>query len=455
MRGEAMPLPNLSRLSEPTGARLERLRRGDQPMLRRDDQDHVDAMAVHAFHNGWRDFINYGGITTFDTEAQIDAWARWHSAIFGFFAPMATLNAALGHTGQRDPQNPRKPLYAADSPLYHYAKANQGRYYQGFVKVPELKEAYMYITLNPENSRMYTQGGELRNPTCELMLLITDRDLVATNPDYIPGGTNHGPEPTDLTPADARELVVQVLVTAARYPDSLARQAWNQALTAIQTRLTGLALVERSRLGNFVQAIRSRLQSQTRLWYAFNLAGLTIPAGPEGETMLQFLPRMWQLMSADMAQTFVKASENRFATMEFLNAKQVPSFGLRHQICMTVEPDVPVIVVKKFLPTPEVPYDPKALYPSQRAPLKPFREAERSEEIGWMCGADDQEVIIAPGATYTLLQYEGSRNEPYRIIEDRERVDDMMKRWGMSGDANTRADELDAVRWFVHVTKPA
>ena len=47
-----MSLPNLSRLSTPTAAPLPRLGKGQQPALNRADQDHVHAMAVHAFHNG-------------------------------------------------------------------------------------------------------------------------------------------------------------------------------------------------------------------------------------------------------------------------------------------------------------------------------------------------------------------------------------------------------------------
>ena len=215
--------------------------------------------------------------------------------------------------------------------------------------------------------------------------------------------------------------------------------------------------MERSRLGSFVQGIRNRLQSQTVLWHAVNLAavnlaGLQIPAGPANETMEQFLYRMWDLISADMAQNFKKASANRVATIKDLNATPVSSFGLRHQICMFVAPNVPVIEVKKFLPTPEVPYNPKAPYPSQRALLKRFSEAEDEEEIGWMCGADDQEVIIAPGATYTLWQREGDRNPPYRWVDDQYYVNDFMSRMGMPDDANTSKDELDAVRWFVSVT---
>lgn len=448
-----MPLPDLSRLSEPTAAPLQPLRKGQQQVLTRVDEDHANAMAVHAFHNGWPQLINYGGLTTSDYLSPV-AWAKWHCAIFGFFVPMDTLNAALGHTGHRDPRNTMKPLYTENSPLFQYARDHQDDFWSGYINVPRMREAYMHIMLNPSNARMYTEGDELRNPSCELELLITDRALVDTNPGkYIWGENNYGPDPNDLQPAVAHEMVVQVLVTAASDPDSVARQAWNQALDAIGTRLRGLALVDRSRLGHFVQAVRSRLQSRTVLWYAFNLAGLTLPAGPADETMPQFLRRMWELMSTDMARTFVKATENRIATMGYLNARQAPSFGLRHQICMSVEPDVPVIVVRKFLPTPEFPYDPQVWHPSQRPPLKPWSDAEENEEVGWMCGADDKEVIIAPGATYTLVQ--NGLNDPYRIVNELDRVNDEMSRLGLYGEANTRADEEGAVRWFVHVTRPA
>ena len=460
-----MSLPNMSRLTVPTATPLPLLIKGGVlGVLQRTIEAHRHAMAVHAFHNGWEDYINNvtyhqatrqppgvddTGILPFAIDANGNQTpegafqAEMLTAIFAFFAPVDMLNEALGHI-------------FSDTPGTAYAD------------VDRLTEEAINITVNPSAKRAFFPSssssggvdydpGRFPNPSCELTLAITGMYARETDPyDEIPY-TNQPGQPGHIPPSDYLQLFIEILYTAAEDRESTARRAWNAAVDAIQATLMqvgGAMGPERWFGGRMAQALVNGLEGPTVLWHA-----LHFDVGPQNEPMDVFIDRMGRKILDDLPRTFVSATRNRHMTMKELGEARYESYGLRHQICLFVEQDVPVIVVNEFLPTPDLTTVQQDQHPLSRleqgVPPAPSYDARRIHSVvPWTCGTDDTQVVICPYATYTLRKYPLTSRGWY-MNKDKEEVDRATYlKWGLYNEDNTLDDELEAVRWFVHVTRP-
>ena len=473
-----MSLPDMSRLTVPTATPLPLLIKGGLlGVLQRTIQAHRHAMAVHAFHNGWEDYINNltyhqairqppgvddTGILPFAIYANGNRTpkgafqAEMLTAIFAFFAPVDMLNEALGHVFPGTPGT----AYAPNSPLDKYATGRHD------ADVDRLTAESINITVNPSARREFFPSssggvdydpGRFPNPSCELTLAITGMYALDTDEYDQTPYTNQPGQPGHIRPSDYLRLFIEILYTAAKDRESTARRAWNAAVGAIQATLMevgGAMGPERWFGGRMAQALGNRLKGPTVLWHALHL-----DARPQHELVDHFIDRMCGMILADLPRRFVSATRNRHMTMKDLGEARAEFYGLRHQICLFVQPDVPVIVVNEFLPTPDLTTEQQDKHPLSRpgqgVPPVPSYETRRlTSVVPWTCGTDDTEVIICPYATYTLRKDQPNDRGWYRNKVQRDVDRETYWVWGLYNEDNTLDEEIDAVRWFVDVTRP-
>lgn len=296
----APPLPPLMLpVTAPTNVKLREFNpRYDLQPAKREDSDHILAMAVLAYHHKWDHFINKE-LKSQDYLQKFDesSWNRKperYVAIFAFFCPLDLLNDLL------------------DAPRQQYNN-NHG------TDVPPLREDQIEIHL-PKNPPLAQSG--LKHQACAPRLVIK--------------GTS-----ADANVAIAG-MVADIIREAGRHKLSLEADAWHatiiQIIMSLNKAAARIAPIT-ARLPAVYQKFAPASFTKTLMWRGMLMTDPTFDT---------------TRMLAQMSERFVSTTENRMSTRSFVGAgladpgAAIP--GLSWQLCLLIDSDVEVINVANHLP---------------------------------------------------------------------------------------------------------